>query len=64
MVRDMVEIMSGVIAGAIAFLVVKEFVTAMGTTGWEEIEITLWTLIIPMIVSVVVVLYVLRKVAA
>ena len=64
MIRDMVEIMSGVIAGAIAFMIVKEFIDAMGTTSWSDLEISLWTVIIPMVISVVVVLYVLRKISA
>jgi hypothetical protein len=59
----MVEIMSGVIAGAIAFMIIKAFVTAMGTSGWSDLEITLWTVIIPMVLSVIIVLYMLKKIS-
>lgn len=48
------KIMQGMLAaimGAIAFMIVKELVSGMDTSGWSSAEISAMTVILPLVVA-------------
>ena len=48
------KIMQGMLAaimGAIAFLIVKELVASMDTSGWSKAEISAMTVILPLVIA-------------
>lgn len=56
------KIMQGMLAaimGAIAFLIVKELVSSMDTTGWSDAEISAMTVILPLVIAFAAVIAVL-----
>lgn len=51
MIGKLMQGMLAAIMGAIAFLIVKELVGGMTTTGWTAAEISAMTVILPLVVA-------------
>jgi len=54
------QMLASIIGGMLTFLIVKEFVGAMNTSGWGTLETTLIDTLLPAVIAIAVIILALK----